>query len=107
MKFTAWVPIDEGESIEGNFYAGESPEGYRTTPTDEECPLCSSRLELVHASVFGRIVQDIGNRNVNGTEALALVETMPSTYEALSCPGCDVVMTRLKKGQPFDTPPTD
>ena len=96
MKFTAWVPFDEGEPLEGNFYAGESTDGYSTTPLNEVCPFCSSRLELVRASVFGRIVQDIGNRSRTGKEALVLVETMPTTHEALNFSGCDTVFTRVK-----------
>jgi hypothetical protein len=95
MKFSAWVPAEEGEPLEGNFYAGESPDGYSTKPTTEKCPFCSEPLELVKASVFGRIVQDTGKRNPR-SEALVLVELMPPTHEALSCSGCDTVFTQLK-----------
>jgi hypothetical protein len=101
MKFTAWIPIDEGESVEGNFYAGESPDGYSTKRTDEVCPFCSAPLELVKASVFGRIVQDTGKRNPAGDQALGLVELMPPTHEALSCSGCDTVFTRLKGAEAY------
>jgi hypothetical protein len=97
MKFTAWVPIEDEEPVEGNFYAGESPEGYSTKMIAEVCPFCDAPLELVSAPVFGRIVQDTGTRNPAG-EALAVIERMPTTHEALSCSECGMVMTRLKEG---------
>lgn len=97
-RLPAWVPFDEGEALEGQWYAGESPDGFSTKPIAERCPLCGGGLELVSARLFGRIIRDTEKRNPKGDQALVDVELMPASHEALSCSGCAQVFTRLKDG---------
>ena len=83
------------EVVEGHFWA-PSAAGFTTKPTEQRCPFCSSLMELVTAPVFGRIGQEQEGRR-SATETWALIELLPATHEALSCSGCEMVLTRLKE----------
>lgn len=89
----AWVEADEGEFVEGHYYAPD-PSCFKLEPSDQKCPFCFSVMEhVVRSRIFGRIFKDKEERQGGFTKVT--VELLPATHEAFKCPGCDMVLTRL------------
>lgn len=91
----AFIDLDEPkEFVEGHYWAPDA-RGFKLLPSDVRCPFCSEAMEAVEAPIFGRICQEQDKRSA--TMAPALVEVLPATHEALQCPGCGIVLTRLRE----------
>jgi hypothetical protein len=92
----AFIDIMESEEVvEGHFWA-PSANGIRYAPSNVRCPFCFGAMELVTGKYFGRIMAEVEGKRTKQT-AQASVEFMPETHEALSCTGCEIVLTRPKE----------
>lgn len=91
-QIQAWVEAEEGEAVEGNYYAPDSS-CFRLEPSTETCPFCFAAMQhVVRMRIFGRIFKDLEERR--GKLTRVIVELMPDSYEAFKCPSCDTVLTR-------------
>jgi hypothetical protein len=91
-QIQAWVEAEEGEAVEGNYYAPDAS-CFRLEPSAEQCPFCRCAMEhVVRTRIFGRIFKDLEERR--GGRTRVIVELLPASHEAFKCPNCDTVMTR-------------
>lgn len=82
------------EHVEGHYYTPYA-QSISTGASDAVCPFCSTRLETIDAQYFGRIMRELEHmRNARAMQTTAVIDLLPLTHEALSCPKCDMVLTR-------------
>lgn len=96
QQIQAWVEAEEGEAVEGNYYAPDASY-FSLKPSALVCPFCFGALELVvlRSHPFGRIFRDLEERV--GGRTRVIVDLLPPTHEAFKCSGCEICMTQVKE----------